>query len=406
MGKRPKGSGRSGSRSCTDGIGAATARKAWMKNVDRTVAARKSEARRFAGAETGRPHEATARRNVGPRQHLFAVVTVGALLPGLGGVRKLAAASCQSGQCVCPAGASEPPSTWSSSAPAATSAGHGHPRPAPDEGEREDDDHVAPVRHRVAHGPRRWVETEGGCPMPRSGAGSEPVAQHDTRIAALSTLSVVALVCCGGQAAVRTTPDGGIGGSSSSGGTYGGDDAPACPGGYDGGPRPAPTAHRAQPGTCPATIVDLFAASGRTREPAPHAPRPRIAFGTAPSRPTRGACAGNAQPTTASPTPTALRARPASAPRSNTATAATITSASPGTAASTRTAAQACTAHRTRVRAASRAASTATSPPTPASRTPTATAPAGSVRRARTRPRRAHGYARRSRARDSPPRGS
>ncbi len=258
MGKRPKGSGRSGSRSCTDGIGAATARKAWMKNVDRTVAARKSEARRFAGAETGRPHEATARRNVGPRQHLFAVVTVGALLPGLGGVRKLAAASCQSGQCVCPAGASEPPSTWSSSAPAATSAGHGHPRPAPDEGEREDDDHVAPVRHRVAHGPRRWVETEGGCPMPRSGAGSEPVAQHDTRIAALSTLSFVALVCCGGQAAVRTTPDGGIGGSSSSGGTYGGDDAPACPGGYDGGPRPAPTAHRAQPGTCPATIVDLF----------------------------------------------------------------------------------------------------------------------------------------------------
>jgi hypothetical protein len=103
------------------------------------------------------------------------------------------------------------------------------------------------------------------------------------RIAALSAVSL-ALVYCGGQKVVQTTPDGNDGGGSSSSGSSSGgssgssgssggsssgtgssssgggpdasEDAPACVGGrYDGGPRPAPTDHRAQPGTCPATVI-------------------------------------------------------------------------------------------------------------------------------------------------------
>jgi hypothetical protein len=114
------------------------------------------------------------------------------------------------------------------------------------------------------------------------------------RIAVLSAVSL-ALVHCGGQALVQTAPDGndggvsssgsGSGGSSGSSGSSGGsssgtgssgssggsssgtgssgssggpdasEDGPSCVGHYDGGPRPAPTDHRAQPGTCPATEI-------------------------------------------------------------------------------------------------------------------------------------------------------
>jgi hypothetical protein len=105
------------------------------------------------------------------------------------------------------------------------------------------------------------------------------------RITSLSAVSFVTLVYCGGQAVVQITPDGGDGGASSSssggsgsdgssgstgssGGSSSGtgpsssgsgpdasEDAPACVGHYDGGTRPAPTDHRAQPGTCPATTT-------------------------------------------------------------------------------------------------------------------------------------------------------
>lgn len=89
------------------------------------------------------------------------------------------------------------------------------------------------------------------------------------RIAALSAVSLLTLVYCGGRAVDNTNEqnDGsptsgssggsgsssGTGASGSSGGPDASDDAPACPSGYDGGSRPAPTSHRAQPGTCPAT---------------------------------------------------------------------------------------------------------------------------------------------------------
>jgi hypothetical protein len=117
-----------------------------------------------------------------------------------------------------------------------------------------------------------------------------------SRTAALSAVSLVTLVYCGGQAVVQTTPDSGQGGasSSSSGGSGSGgsgsggssgstgssggagssggsssgtgssssgsgpdasEDAPSCVGHYDGGTRPAPTDHRAEPGTCPATTA-------------------------------------------------------------------------------------------------------------------------------------------------------